>query len=181
METSRSQVVVAYDFSKPADVALQRAVELACHDPSVTLHFITVLNNQQSYETADSLHEGLVRMLRTIFRIRQPKVDVDFCVHVRLGKPADEILALAREVGADHIILGCHDRNALGRILVGSVSTEVLHRALCPVTVARLKGYPHVKLDKVVEVAHVAMRPRPHRYSYSSSVAQVRPVDWPIS
>jgi nucleotide-binding universal stress UspA family protein len=181
METSRSQVVVAYDFSKPADVALQRAVDLACTDANVTLHFITVLNNQQTYETADSLHEGLVRMLRTIFRIRQPQVDVDFCVHVRLGKPADEILALAREIGADQIILGCHDRNALGRILVGSVSTEVLHRALCPVTVARLKGYPHVKLDKVVEVSHVAMRPRPHRYSYSSSVAQVRPVDWPIS
>src|SRR5688572_1994071 len=32
MATSRTQVIVAYDFSKPADVALQRAVELACHD-----------------------------------------------------------------------------------------------------------------------------------------------------
>ena len=88
METSRSQIVVAYDFSKPADVALQRAVELACHDADVTLHFIVVLKSQQTYETADSIHEGLVRMLRTIFRVRQPEVDVDFCVHVRLGAPA---------------------------------------------------------------------------------------------
>lgn len=181
MATSRNQVVVAYDFSKPADVALQRAVELACHDATITLHFLTVIDNQQSYQTADDIRESLVRMLRTIFRARQPTVDVDFCVHVRLGKPADEILALAAEIGADQIILGCHERNALGRILVGSVSTEVLHRARCPVTVARLKGYAHVKLEKVVEVAHVAMRPMPHRYSYTSSVAQVRPVDWPIS
>jgi nucleotide-binding universal stress UspA family protein len=178
---SKNQVVVAYDFTKPADVALQRGVELACHDAGTTLHFITVLDERQTYQTADSVREDLVRMLRTIFRARQPDVDVDFCVHVRLGKPADEILTLAQEVGADQIILGCHDRNALGRILVGSVSTEVLHRARCPVMVARLKGYPFVALDKVIEVAHVAMRPMPHRYSYTSSIAQVRPADWPIS
>jgi hypothetical protein len=47
--------------------------------------------------------------------------------------------------------------------------------------VARVKGYPHVKLERVIEVAHVALRPTPHRYSYTSSVAQVRPADWPIS
>lgn len=181
MADNKSQVVVAYDFTKPADVALHRAVELACHDPNVTLHFVTVIDQRQTYETADSVRESLLRMLRGIFRARQPEGNVDFCVHVRLGKPAEEILALAGEIGADQIILGCHDRNALGRILVGSVSTEVLHRARCPVTVARLKGYPHVTLDKVIEVAHVAMRPMPHRYSYTSSVAQVRPVDWPIS
>jgi nucleotide-binding universal stress UspA family protein len=181
MATSKTQVVVAYDFTKPADVALQRAVELACHDAGVVLHFLTVIDTNQTYQTADGIRESMVRMLRKIFQIRQPVVDVDFCVHVRLGKPADEILALAQEIGADQIILGCHDRNALGRILVGSVSTEVLHRALCPVTVARVKGYPFVALDKVIEVAHVALRPTPHRYSYTSSVAQVRPVDWPIS
>lgn len=178
---SKNQVVVAYDFTKPADVALQKGVEIACKEADTTLHFITVLNESQTYQTADNIREDLVRMLRTIFRARQPSTDVDFCVHVRLGKPADEILALAEEIGADQIILGCHDRNALGRILIGSVSTEVLHRARCPVTVARLKGYPYVALDKVIEVAHVALRPTPHRYSYTSSVAQVRPVDWPIS
>lgn len=178
---SKNQVVVAYDFTKPADVALQRGVEIACTEPGTTLHFVTVIDNNQTYQTADNIREDLVRMLRTIFRARQPGVDVDFCVHVRLGKPAEEILLLAEEIGADQIVLGCHDRNALGRILVGSVSTEVLHRARCPVTVARLKGYPFVALDKVIEVAHVAMRPPPHRYSYTSSVAQVRPADWPIS
>ena len=181
MATSKTQVIVAYDFTKIADVALKRAVELACHDAGVVLHFLTVLDTNQTYQMADSIREDLVRMLRQIFRARQPDVDVDFCVHVRLGKPAGEILALAQEIGADQIILGCHERNAVGRILVGSVSTEVLHHARCPVTVARLKGYPFVALDKVIEVAHVALRPMPHRYSYTSSVAQVRPVDWPIS
>jgi nucleotide-binding universal stress UspA family protein len=175
------QVVVAYDFSKPADIALQKGVEIACQEAGTTLHFVTVLNDNQTYQTADNIREDLIRMLRTIFRARQPGTDVDFCVHVRLGKPAEEILALAEEIGADEIILGCHDRNAVGRILLGSVSTEVLHRARCPVTVARLKGYAYVALQKVIEVGHVALRPTPHRYSYTSSVAQVRPVDWPIS
>jgi nucleotide-binding universal stress UspA family protein len=178
---SKNQVVVAYDFTKPADVALQKGVEIACQDAGTTLHFVTVIDDHQTYQTADNIREDLIRMLRTIFRVRQPGVDVDFCVHVRLGKPADEFIALAQEIGADQIVLGCHDRSAVGRFFVGSVSTEVLHRARCPVTVARLKGYPFVALDKVIEVAHVALRPTPHRYSYTSSVAQVRPVDWPIS
>lgn len=181
MATSRSQIIVAYDFSKPADVALQRAVDQACRDPDVMLHFVTVLDSHQTYQTADNVRDQLVRMLHEIFRACHPEVDVDFAVHVRLGKPGTEILALAEEIGADQIIVGCHDRNALGRILLGSVSTEVLHHARCPVIVARKKGYADVKLDKVIEVGHTAMRPRPHRYSYTSSVAQVRPVDWPIS
>ncbi len=178
---SKSQVVVAYDFTKPADVALQRAIEVVTRDPEQVLHFITVLSSDQSYLTADKVRDDLLERLRDLFRAREPRTDVDFCVHVRLGKPADEILALAEEIGADLIILGCHDRNALGRILLGSVSTAVLHGARCPVTVARLKGYPHVQLERVIEVAHVALRPKPHRYSYTSSVAQVRPTDWPIS
>ncbi len=181
MATSRSQVIVAYDFSKPADVALKRAVTLACREPNVTLHFVTVLDSHQTYQVADEVRDQLVRMLREIFRASQPEVDVDFAVHVRLGKPGGEILALAEEIGADQIIVGCHDRNVVGRIFLGSVSTEVLHHARCPVIVAREKGYADVQLEKVIEVGTTAMRPRPHRYSYTSSVAQVRPVDWPIS
>jgi nucleotide-binding universal stress UspA family protein len=47
---SKHQVVVAYDFSKHADVALQRAVELAVRDPDNVLHFVTVLDASQDPE-----------------------------------------------------------------------------------------------------------------------------------
>ncbi len=175
-----TRVVVAYDFTKPADVALQHAVELACQDPEQVLHFVIVVDSHQSYQTADKIREDFLERLKRTFAVRETHGDVDFYVHARIGSPADEILALAREIGADLIVLGCHDRSALGRILIGSVSSAVLHGARCPVLIARPKGYPEVALQKVVEVAHVTLRPMPHRYSYSSKIAQVRSNDWPI-
>jgi hypothetical protein len=60
------------------------------------------------------------------------------------------ILELAEEVGADLITCGSHGRGAMGRLLIGSVSEAVLHGALCPVLIVRLKGYPYVAGDKVV-------------------------------
>lgn len=47
--------------------------------------------------------------------------------HSREGLPADVILAAARELGADVIVMGSHGRNALGRLVLGSVSDRVLH------------------------------------------------------
>jgi nucleotide-binding universal stress UspA family protein len=45
----------------------------------------------------------------------------------REGLPADVILHTARELGADLIVMGSHGRNALGRLVLGSVSDHVLH------------------------------------------------------
>lgn len=47
----------------------------------------------------------------------------------REGDPAREILAFADEWGADLIVLGSHGRNALERLMLGSVSEAVVrHR-----------------------------------------------------
>src|SRR5262249_13527498 len=58
-------------------------------------------------------------------------VDAAIPVEYRLleGSPAEEIVTLAREVGADLIVMGTHGRTGLGRLLVGSVAELVLRRA----------------------------------------------------
>lgn len=178
---SKTQVVVAYDFSNHADVALQRAVELACKDPSNVLHFVTVIDSSQDYQTAEKVQNDLLKRLSLIFEARRPGVEIDFYVHARIGSPVPEILGLAEEVGADLIICGSHGRGAMGRLLIGSVSESVLHGARCPVLIVRIKGYPYVALDKVVEVPPAGIRRAlPHRYSYSSAQIQTRPSEWPI-
>lgn len=45
----------------------------------------------------------------------------------RQGDPAGQIVETAKEVGADLVVLGSHGRNALGRLILGSVSDAVLH------------------------------------------------------
>jgi nucleotide-binding universal stress UspA family protein len=179
---SKNNVVVAYDFSKHADVALQRAVEIACREPETVLHFITVIDSHETYQTADSVQQDLAGRLKAIFENRKPGGEIEFFVHARIGAPVREVLGLAEEIGADLIVMGSHGRGAVGRLLLGSVSTAVLHGARCPVLVVRLKGYKDITLDKVVELPEHAIRhAAPHRYSYSSSRVQMRPSDWPIS
>jgi nucleotide-binding universal stress UspA family protein len=58
-------------------------------------------------------------------------------VQIRCGKPAEQILAAARETGAELLIVGSANRSALGRLFLGSVSSRVLSHASCSVLVAR--------------------------------------------
>jgi nucleotide-binding universal stress UspA family protein len=56
---------------------------------------------------------------------------------VRRGIPSAEILAGAREVGADLIAMTTHGRSGLGRLLFGSVAEDVLRHADIPVFLMR--------------------------------------------
>ncbi len=53
------------------------------------------------------------------------------------GNPADVILQEAEESGADLIVVGTRGLNAARRVLMGSVSTNVVHHAPCDVLVVR--------------------------------------------
>jgi nucleotide-binding universal stress UspA family protein len=56
---------------------------------------------------------------------------------VRSGRPADQILAAARESHADLIAMATHGRTGVGRLLFGSVAEEVLRHAPVPVFMIR--------------------------------------------
>ena len=55
----------------------------------------------------------------------------------RLGNPADEVLNIAQERKADLIVTGAKGLGAIGRFLLGSVSTRVVQHATCSVLVVR--------------------------------------------
>lgn len=52
---------------------------------------------------------------------------------VRTGKPAPEIVAAARECGADLIAMSTHGRTGLPRLVLGSVADEVVRVSGLPV------------------------------------------------
>ena len=53
------------------------------------------------------------------------------------GNPADVIIDEIREVGADLVVVGSTGKNVVERHVLGSVSSELVHRAPCDVLIVR--------------------------------------------
>ncbi len=54
-----------------------------------------------------------------------------------MGEVDLEIVGLAKELGADLIVMGCRGRHGIRRMIGGSVSDAVIRHAPCPVLVVR--------------------------------------------
>ena len=57
--------------------------------------------------------------------------------HLREGRVAPEIVALAEDIGAGLIVIGSRGRGGIRRALMGSASDMVVRHAHCPVLVIR--------------------------------------------
>jgi nucleotide-binding universal stress UspA family protein len=53
------------------------------------------------------------------------------------GNPVNVIAETAADVGADLVVVGTRGHNLAGRLMLGSVSSGVAHRAPCDVLVVR--------------------------------------------
>lgn len=73
--------------------------------------------------------EEIAMRLRSTDRSAEPRV--------LEGRPATQIVEEARRFGADLIVMGARGLSAVRRLLLGSVSSEVVDHAPCPVLVAR--------------------------------------------
>ena len=186
------QIVVAYDFSPSSEQALRQAVEFAVREAGHVLHIAAVLDPHDmvtvaglseppTYETADKIQKLIMERVTATFAGRLTETAVEFFVHARIGKSAAEVLALAAEVGADHIFIGSHGKTGIERLVLGSVSERVVREAKCPVTVARTKTYADVDLLKVTPYEHARTPHRePHVYSYTNRQVIMRPDAWPL-
>ena len=185
------QVVVAYEFSPSAEAALERAVEVACRAPQHVLHVLAAIDsrhgmpiaptNHVTYEYAEQIQRMVSERIKSLFTGRASASEVQFFVHARIGRPADEILKLAEEVGADLVFIGSNGRTGVERVVLGSVSERVVREAKCPVLVARPRTYKDVPLEHVIKYDHdrKSYAP-PHRYTYVNNQVINRPNDWPL-
>ena len=57
--------------------------------------------------------------------------------HLRMGEVDLEIVALAKEIGASLIVMGCRGHRRIRRTIEGSSSDGVIRCAPCPVLVVR--------------------------------------------
>jgi nucleotide-binding universal stress UspA family protein len=202
-----TKLVVGYDFSEPGELALSEGLRQASMTPGSILHVLMVLEEKHrtlfpdieiDYQGAGKVQSWLSETVQG--RVQQLRPEgMSFFVHVRIGDPASEILALAAEADADFIVVGTHGYTGVKRWLVGSVAEKIVREASCRVIVARAKDYsvalvpsPEPPCTDCVETrrqsggsqwwceVHAKPYVPPHRYSYHQDIAQMQPDDQPL-
>ena len=153
-----TKILLATDGSREAELAARTAADLAEKTAS-ELHLVHVFGIAPWYpiypeatspgewvaQEDPMLEEDLQRtseqrareMLDTeVEKARSAGVTVAQ-VYLREGGVAEEIVALAEEIGAGLIVMGSRARGGIRRALMGSVSDAVVQHAHCPVMVVR--------------------------------------------
>ena len=139
-----SRILVPTDFTEASEHALGYATGFAaqlgamvvvCHvyqlpTPLAGAELSTIPTPQASLEIDQAARLGVNNSIA-----RHAREEVSFAAVVRPGDPELEIRTIAREVGADLIILGTHGRTGLMRLISGSVTDDVVHHADIPVLV----------------------------------------------
>jgi len=135
------QVVVAVDFSEHATRAVQAAIELAKrYDASLHLvhayHMPVLVGMPDEVALPPDFWTGVKeaaskRLDQVIANVRSAGVRVT--AHLREANPSDAILDVARETGADLIVMGTRGLTGLKHVLLGSVAERTLRLAPCSV------------------------------------------------
>lgn len=150
------QILVATDFSEPAEVAVGYGCDLArAYD--ATLHVIHVIEHTLGVYGPD-IEIGIAEIERNIEAGVQQDLASTIAKHedralkivttVKRGTNAAQVITeYAGANSIDLIIVGTHGRGAVSRFLIGSVAERVVRSAPCPVLTVRTHERDFVDID----------------------------------
>ncbi len=101
---------------------------------TVVLDQISKITHRETVE--DELKQDGERYAKYIVGSAQ-KVGVEASYVMAKGRPFEQIVHVAKSIGADLIVMGTYGRKGAERILMGSVAERVIEYASCPVLVLR--------------------------------------------
>lgn len=149
-EKRRGRILAAVDFSPSSETAAQYAAELARARkvPLLVIHVLEVLppiipgtetffQKDLKRAIAQDRRQEKAQLARLVRRLRGSRVKVSPVW--REGDPAGEVVKAAGEFGVEMILMGTRRRSELEKAVLGSVATEVVRRAPCPVLTVREK------------------------------------------
>lgn len=124
-------IVVGYVPTREGRAALRRAAD-ECLLRNETLIVVSSHRAGRRYDAAQAARfdEELdhVRGLLDERGVRHEERQI-----VEQNEPAEDIIAVADEVGADFIVIGLRRRTPVGKLFLGSNAQRILLEAMCPV------------------------------------------------
>ena len=136
-----TRVLLATDGSPNATFAARSAIEL-CERTGSELHVVHVGEYLPTYfayteEEPAELRRNAQRLLEGQVESISAAGGVVAGTHLRLGRPAEQIVDLSEDLGVGVVVVGSQGQSALRRAVLGSVSESVVRYAHCPVFVVR--------------------------------------------
>ena len=151
-------ILVATDFSEPAEAALRYGKELTRRFDS-SLHVLHVVDDLAARpdplpaapRDLGALQTTLEDDARANLAELVPEPDRS-ALHAHLDitvsdQPAQAILAYARDARIDLIVVGTHGRRGLAHFFLGSVAQELARTAMCPVLTVRAHAREFIHPD----------------------------------
>ncbi len=126
------KILIATGGSSHSEIALRFGAEILLHaDEAPTV--LTVVRRKQDLPLAEAVLQRARYLLADV-----PVLET----RVRVGRPAEQIIAEAREGGFDLVIVGERWSHTLQARVLGSTAIHVVERAACPVIIAKGKINP---------------------------------------
>jgi len=142
-------VVVGVDLEDRGTGVLLEALALLEDAPRAELHVVHVLGPRFPLRTSapPADERALFRRVKDLAHARLDALCAPVArrlrghvlLHLRIGAVAHEIALVAREVGADRVVVGVSERRGIGRVLHGAIAERVVRSSPCPVLVVRAK------------------------------------------
>jgi nucleotide-binding universal stress UspA family protein len=138
------RTLVPVDFSDSSARALRHAAGVTAESGGslIVVHVVPAdygwlgIGRDESRDLDRSLQRQAAERLRA-FAVEHVGHNVAADLEVRMGQPAEEIVAAARESKCDSIVLSTRGLTGLDRYLIGSVADRVARLAPCPVVLVR--------------------------------------------
>ena len=133
------KILVAYDGSAEAKLALARSAEIAKLEAAevavISVVPITVGVRGGAIDPTSNVDDHRAQLAEAVASLAALGVTARSIESV--GHPADAIVHTAEQEGTDLIVIGSRGHGAVQRFLMGSVSTRVSQHAPCNVYIAR--------------------------------------------
>jgi nucleotide-binding universal stress UspA family protein len=136
-------LLVATDLSECAEQALDYAVALASK-LEAKIHLLNVIGipsmgiPEVGIAVASTLIDSTVQTQQAALeKLVSRRASANIETLLRTGDARDLIIDVAREIGADLIVMGTHGRRGVRRALIGSIAESVVRTAPCPVLTIR--------------------------------------------
>jgi nucleotide-binding universal stress UspA family protein len=131
-------IVVGYVPTKEGRAALRRAADESLLRKSKLI----VINSHRGGRDFDG--EEAQRFEAELTRV-QRELEAEGLEHevrqlVRGNEPAEDLIAVAEEEGADFIVIGLRRRTPVGKLILGSNAQRILLDASCPVLAVKAES-----------------------------------------